>query len=39
MCSISGNEAFCAFVNEYVHPFGGLRFSNEYDVVPYLAQV
>ena len=32
-----GNTAFCNFVNENVHPFGGIRLWNEYDAVPYIA--
>ena len=31
-----GNVQFCNFVNERVHPFGGIRLWNEYDAAPYI---
>ena len=34
-----GNGAFCKFLTDFVHPFGGIRLWNEYDPVPYLALV
>ena len=34
-----GNLHFCRFVNKHVFPYGGVRVWNEYDAVPYLAQV
>lgn len=32
-----GNANFCQFVDDNVHPLGGLRVWNEYDAVPYIA--
>lgn len=34
-----GNAEFCAFLNRFVYPQGGLRYWNYFDPVPYLALV
>ena len=31
-----GNENFCKFMNEFIHPMGGVRYWNNYDTIPYL---
>lgn len=32
-----GNDKFCEFMNSNIHPYGGIRFWNAFDPVPYLA--
>ena len=32
----AGNAEFCSYLNDRVHPGGGLRVWNEYDAIPYI---
>lgn len=34
-----GNDEFCSFVERRVSPAGGIRVWNDFDAVPYLAQL